>query len=167
VWSVRHDAASAPAARSPDARNDAALRDADIRGMWGDRVIEFCDAYLAALRSGLNQLPVHRGTVRRGIWVPAGQLPEVLARYRPGRTVVEPAVLSTNAAGASFDRNVEFEMISRTGCDVSAVQAHGEMLDGTPVVEVAFPPGSRFVVTNQCHDPDGVWRIGLRDVSAP
>ncbi len=146
---------------------NAALRGLDIRDMWGHRVLELLDGYLAVLVSGLNQFPTYDGVVRRSIVVAEGELPQAVERYQPGRIVVEPNVLSSNAAGPPFDGNIEFEIDSRTGRDVSAVQVYNRMSDGTPVVEVAFPPGSRFVVTDRRSNRGVLWRIGLRDLGDP
>nr|WP_269749662.1 ADP-ribosyltransferase [Nocardia fusca] len=79
--------------------------------------------------------------------------PEVLAQYQKGAEVTEAAFTSTskNPAGANSlwpeVSNVEMQIISKTGKDVSGLSKSPEEM------EVLFRSGTPFTVTERFVDP--------------
>lgn len=134
---------------------NTALRSRDV-----DAINKY-DAHARAVTSGLNQLRPYEGSVGRGIQIndPA-ELQAAVDRYRPGETVQERAFVSTDTR-ASFPGNVQFDIYSRTGRDISELSRYA----GTEA-EVLFPPGTKFQVLSRRFDLDtGAWHIELVDAS--
>ncbi|WP_039828345.1 ADP-ribosyltransferase [Nocardia testacea] len=111
------------------------------------------DAYtqqrIDALNQALGKLPDHQGPVVRHTNLPEQEL----AKYQPGQVVVETGFTSTtknpNGAGALFEggSNVEFQIISKTGKDVSGLSKSPEEM------EVLFRSGTPFACTQRWTDP--------------
>jgi hypothetical protein len=105
-------------------------------------------ARVDALNRALEKLPKYDGLVLRGSDIPL----EVLEQYRPGEEITELAFLSTTtnpavARSPAFEGNVEFQILSRSGRDVSSVSMYpGEQ-------EILFPSGTVFYVVDKVVDP--------------
>lgn len=102
------------------------------------------------VNEALSKLPDHRGVVSRR--VDSSEMPpEVLAKYQPNTTITEDAFTSTSAAenGTPFAGDVEFQIFSKTGKDISQYAnptvAHEQ--------EVLFRSGTKFDVTERFTDP--------------
>lgn len=101
------------------------------------------------MNQALGKLPDHQGPVVRHTNLPEQEL----ARYQPGQTVVETGFTSTtknpNGASALFEggSNVEFQIISKTGKDVSGLSKSPEEM------EVLFRSGTPFACTQRWTDP--------------
>ncbi|MEV0712076.1 hypothetical protein [Nocardia aurea] len=99
-----------------------------------------------ALNQAMNKLPTHEGPLVRHTQLS----PEELARYEQGKPVQELGFTSgsRNPAGSNGllvdSSNVEFQMISKTGKDMSQY--------GTPD-EVLFHSGTNFLVRSKAIDP--------------
>jgi hypothetical protein len=109
--------------------------------------------------SALNHLPVHEGPVDRNVYVPADELPALLARYGHGAVVTEHTFLSTSPdPDALQSGNVRFTIESRTGREVlpGLTADPGER-------EILFPPETRFQVTGVEPTAEGA-RIRLREL---
>lgn len=105
-------------------------------------------ARVDALKAALAKLPPYEGLVIRGSNIPA----EMLELYEPGEVVVEHAFLSTtkNPAVAqlpTFAGNVEFQILSKSGRDVSPYSTF------PAEQEVLFPAGTNFLVVEKVVDP--------------
>ncbi len=105
-------------------------------------------ARVDALNSALEKLPAYDGPVFRGSDLPSA----VLAQYQPGEVIVEDAFLSTTTDSAvarspEFEGNVEFEIRSSTGRDISSFSMipHEQ--------EVLFRAGTRFYILAKIVDP--------------
>ncbi|WP_328388523.1 ADP-ribosyltransferase [Nocardia sp. NBC_00416] len=109
----------------------------------------YAQARIDALNQALGKLPNYEGQVVRHTYLPD----DVLARYRVGEEITETAFTSTsqNPAGASelFKgvSNVEMQIISKTGKDVSGLSKSPEEL------EVLFQSGTPFEVVQRFTDP--------------
>ncbi|MEV0248417.1 hypothetical protein AB0H76_17600 [Nocardia sp. NPDC050712] len=99
-----------------------------------------------ALNQAMNKLPTHEGPLVRH----TRRTPEELARYEPDKPVQELGFTSAsrNPAGSNDllveSSNVEFQLISKTGKDMSQY--------GTPD-EVLFHSGTNFFVHSKTIDP--------------
>jgi hypothetical protein len=105
-------------------------------------------ARVDAVNRALDKLPAYEGPVIRGSDIPA----EVLAQYRPGEVIVEHGFLSTtkNPAVAqlpTFAGNVEFQILSKSGRDISSFSMF------PAEQEVLFPSGTKFYVVSRSFDP--------------
>ncbi|CQD15616.1 ADP-ribosyltransferse [Mycobacterium lentiflavum] len=105
-------------------------------------------ARVDALNRALEKLPTYEGTVIRGSDLPD----EVLAQYKPGEVFTELGFLSTTtdvavARSPVFSGNVEFQIVSTSGRDVSSFSMFPEEQ------EILFPSGSRFYVVDKVMDP--------------
>ncbi len=102
--------------------------------------------------NALRKLPDYKGVVKRVV-DSRDMPPEVLARYQQGQTVTEDAFTSASAnpAGSPFSGDVEMNIYSKTGKDVSKfadpIMQKGEQ-------EVLFPTGTQFDVVTRTVDPD-------------
>lgn len=115
------------------------------------------EPYIKVATSGLNQLPPHKGVVFRGVDLP----PEAVAKYEPGKLVIEPHFTSTSVAkDAAFPGNTEFVIRSSNGKDVSILSEFpGEK-------EVFFAPGTQFkVLSVDADSANGVRRINMYEVT--
>jgi hypothetical protein len=93
--------------------------------------------FIVAAKAGLSKLPEYAGTVYRGARIKE----ELLARYRSGEVVVEPAFTSASASpNSSYSGNAQFFINSRHGRDVSRLAWSPNER------EVLFPPGTKFKV---------------------
>ncbi|RJQ70558.1 hypothetical protein D5S17_28940 [Pseudonocardiaceae bacterium YIM PH 21723] len=99
------------------------------------------------LNSMLDKLPNHEGPVRRGITVEGADLRDVLQRYEPGTTIKEPGFTSTAPGHAGFGGNVEFQIYSRTGKDISEFPSRMMYEE-----EVLFGSGTNFKVLGRDYD---------------
>lgn len=98
--------------------------------------------------SALSKLPNYRGRVQR-------RTGNNTARYRLGRPFREKGFLSTTLGGEPpYPGWVSFDIISRTGKDISVLGVPGEG-------EVLFAPGAVFDVTQKQKDPNGEWHITM------
>jgi hypothetical protein len=135
---------------------------AAIRGYTGDEfyrqmnqgmregdlaLLERYDPHIRTITSGLDKLPAYEGVVGRGITIndPA-VLQNLVNRYEPGQIVREPSFVSTDTR-AYFPGNVQFEIVSRAGRDVSDLSRHA-----STETEVLFAPGSSFQVLERTFD---------------
>jgi hypothetical protein len=105
-------------------------------------------ARVDALKGALEKLPPYEGPVIRGSNIPA----EMLAQYKPGEVIVEHAFLSTtkNPAVAqlpTFAGNVEFQILSKSGRDISSFSMFPEEQ------EVLFTAGTEFYIVDKFLDP--------------
>ncbi|GLE57220.1 hypothetical protein NJBCHELONAE_25280 [Mycobacteroides chelonae] len=101
-------------------------------------------ARVDAIKGALEKLPRHEGPVARGTDLP----PEVLARYQPGKNVVEDAFTSTSKdPSATFPGNTYFEIVSKNGRSVDGLSQYPHE------AEVLFPPGTAFSVLSKVVDP--------------
>jgi hypothetical protein len=106
-------------------------------------------ARIDALNQALSKLPNHEGVVVRH----TNLSEDVLARYQQGQEVTEAAFTSTskNPAGANAlfpeASNVEMQIISKTGKDVSGLSKTPEEM------EVLFQTGTKFDVVQRYTDP--------------
>ncbi|MEZ0351678.1 ADP-ribosyltransferase [Mycobacterium sp. pR1184] len=105
-------------------------------------------ARVEAINAALEKLPAYQGPVIRGSDIPV----EMLEQYKPGEVIVERAFLSTtmNPAVAqlpTFAGNVEFQILSKSGRDISSYSMFPEEQ------EVLFPPGTQFYVVDKVFDP--------------
>jgi len=110
-------------------------------------LLERYDPHIRTITSGLDQLPAYEGVVGRGITIndPA-VLQNLVNRYEPGQIVREPSFVSTDTR-ASFPGNVQFEIVSRAGRDVSDLSRYA-----STETEVLFAPGSSFQVLERTFD---------------
>ncbi|MGA6208019.1 hypothetical protein ACPESR_25030 [Nocardia testacea] len=112
---------------------------------------------VALFDNALAKLPTVEGPVARHVHLTE----EELARYVPGRSITEPAWISTSTNPAGVDpsitrgSNVEFHMVSRTGRD------YGHY--GTPD-EVLFLRDTSFFVHNVIRLPDGKTVVQMAEV---
>lgn len=111
--------------------------------------------FIAAAKAGLNKLPEYAGTVYRGTWLKE----ELLATYRVGEVVVEPAFTSASASTySSYSGNAQFFINSRHGRDVSHVAwSQNER-------EVIFPPGTKFKVAYVKRGMSGMTKIFMSEL---
>jgi hypothetical protein len=105
-------------------------------------------ARVDALNAALETLPPYEGPVIRGSNIPA----EMLEQYKPGEVITELGFLSTTtdhavARSPAFAGNVEFQIVSRSGRDVSLAS----MFPGEQ--EILFPSGTKFYVVDKVIDP--------------
>ena len=159
-------------ADSPVHRNIATEELTAIRGYTGDEfyrqmnhgirdgdaaLLERFDPHIRTITSGLNQLPAYEGVVGRGITITdPHQLQNIVDRYEPGAMIREPSFVSTDTR-ASFPGNIQFEIHSQTGRDISSLSRYA----GTES-EVLFPPGSKFYVDERWFDPSAnTWYVRL------
>ncbi|WFB88519.1 MULTISPECIES: ADP-ribosyltransferase domain-containing protein [Streptomyces] len=106
-------------------------------------LLERYDAHIRGIVSGLNKLPVHKGSVTRAIEIyTTSELKQVVARYKVGTTIEEKSFVSTDAVTVARPGNVIFKIESLTGRRVDLLSEY----QGTET-EVLFPPGTRFRVT--------------------
>lgn len=113
--------------------------------------------YIQSAVAGLEDLPLYRGTVYRGTFLP----PEMIVRYTPGAVIKEDAFTSTSLdRGATFGGNVRFEIDSMHGREVSLLSRYpGEK-------EVLFSPGTTFRVLSVDKSTADTYYIVLREVSS-
>ena len=107
--------------------------------------------------SALNKLPNFRGIVRRVVELHGSDI----GKYRVGKTITEPAFISTTHKGIEpYPGNVEFEIVSKTGKRVSFLnESSGED-------EVLFKPATKFNVLKEekRNDDDGEhWIIKMEE----
>jgi hypothetical protein len=105
-------------------------------------------ARVDALNRALEKLPTYEGTVIRGSDLPD----EALAQYKLGEVFTELGFLSTTtdvavARSPVFSGNVEFQIVSTSGRDVSSYSMFPEEQ------EILFPSGARFYVVDKVVDP--------------
>ncbi|MFF2141663.1 hypothetical protein [Kitasatospora sp. NPDC058190] len=111
--------------------------------------------YLACLGSGLRRLPSHHGAVLLG----ADLTPEALEAFSVGLALVEPGPVAGLASpAAALGTPAEFVVWSTTGRRTAAFG------DDQEVPQVAFPPGTRFVVVDVAARPA---RVLLRETTGP
>ncbi|MFD8750130.1 hypothetical protein ACFV0O_03985 [Kitasatospora sp. NPDC059577] len=116
--------------------------------------------YLACLRSGLRRLPSHHGAVLLG----AELAPEALEAFPVGLALVEPGPIAGLASPAvQLGTPVEFVVWSTTGRRTAAFGDDGE------VPQVAFPPGTGFVVVDVVPGEGAARpaRVLLREAAGP
>lgn len=113
------------------------------------------DSHIRATTSGLNQLEPTAGTFHRGMNIDPAHMDDVLSKYEPGQEVTEPYFMST---GKPFPGNVQYEVQSATGRDVSYLSHYPKES------EVLFPPGSRFRVDSKIEESPGNWKIKMTDL---
>ena len=103
------------------------------------------------VNEALDKLPDYKGVVTRRVDT-REMPPEVLARYQPGQTVTEDAFTSTSRApeGTPFSGDVEFQIFSKTGKDVSQYAPEAYAREQ----EVLFKSPTPFEVTERFIDPD-------------
>ncbi|MFE7799429.1 ADP-ribosyltransferase domain-containing protein [Nocardia sp. NPDC057440] len=104
--------------------------------------------YIDDLNAGLSKLPDYRGPVSRVTEL----TPEQLAKYQKGGNITEEAFTSTSparAGGGVREGNVEFQIFSQTGKDITQYSAPGNP-------EILFKSGTPFQVTNRYTD----WNTG-------
>jgi NAD:arginine ADP-ribosyltransferase len=126
-----------------------ALRTGDTAGL------QQYDSHIRATTSGLNQLEPTTGTFHRGMNIDPANMDGVLSKYEPGQQVTEPYFMST---GKPFPGNVQFEVQSATGRDVSYLSHYPNES------EVLFPPGSNFRVDSKVEVSPGNWKISMTDL---
>ncbi|MFQ6397073.1 hypothetical protein ACLMAJ_26875 [Nocardia sp. KC 131] len=105
--------------------------------------------YIDNLNAGLDKLPNFEGQVTRVVQL----TPEQLARYEKGFEVTEPAFTSASplakAGGGVREGNVEMQIFSQTGKDITQLSAPGNP-------EILFKSGTPFDVVNRYTD----WNTG-------
>ncbi|WP_307064673.1 ADP-ribosyltransferase domain-containing protein [Streptomyces sp. B3I8] len=125
-------------------------------------VLQTYDAHIRGVVSGLNRLPVYRGTVTRAIEIYTGsELDRVAARYPKDATVEEKSFVSADATRLSRPGNIIFTIESETGRDISLLSDYQEV-----ETEVTFPPGTTFKVTKNTKK-GSTYRISMREVPRP
>ncbi|WP_063058972.1 ADP-ribosyltransferase [Nocardia sienata] len=109
----------------------------------------YINSRVKALDEALGKLPNYEGPVVRHTNLP----PEVLDKYVPNHTVIEDGFFSTsrnpNGASPMFENGaeVEFQVLSKTGKDVSAYSKEPQEM------EVLFPSETPFICTEKTFDP--------------
>jgi hypothetical protein len=113
------------------------------------------EQFISLMKSGLNKLPVFKGTVTRTIALPTK---EAAQKYTLGATVVEDAFTSTTFGKAVAQRegNVLLTIESSTGRNITAAAVHDES-------EVLFAPGAKFIVT-KVQQFGGALVVSLKEV---
>ncbi|MFJ2189690.1 hypothetical protein ACIOJE_17375 [Kitasatospora sp. NPDC087861] len=116
--------------------------------------------YLTCLGSGLRRLPSHHGPVLLG----ADVAPEALDAFPVGLALVEPGPIAGLASpAAELGAPVEFAVWSTTGRRTAVFG------DDREVPQVAFPPGTGFVVVDVVPGDGGARpaRVLLRETTGP
>ncbi|ORV55905.1 hypothetical protein AWC05_12085 [Mycobacterium florentinum] len=139
-WNSTHQAALADYTGSGYTDLNYALRNGTLDASQAARI--------DALNRALEKLPKYEGTVIRGSDLPD----EALAQYKPGEVFTELGFLSTTtdvavARSPVFSGNVEFQIVSTSGRDVSSYSMFPEEQ------EILFPSGTRFYVVDKVVDP--------------
>nr|WP_198428752.1 ADP-ribosyltransferase [Nocardia bovistercoris] len=110
------------------------------------RITEEQQGRINELNSALDKLPNHEGLVVRRTALPD----DVLAQYQKGTNVSDPAFTSAST-GSGFTGPVEFQIMSRTGKDIS-----GQVPTAyAPEAEVLFKSGTNFNVVDRFVTADG------------
>jgi ADP-ribosyltransferase exoenzyme len=104
-------------------------------------------ARIEAFSNALQKLPTYQGAVIRGTDLP----PEIVDRYRRDEIITEDAFLSATtdpavARSPTFAGNVEFQITSKTGRDISHVSLFPNEK------EIVFPAGTRFLIIDKVMD---------------
>ncbi|MBF5001917.1 hypothetical protein IRT45_32880 [Nocardia sp. BSTN01] len=102
------------------------------------------------INEALRKLPDYKGVVSRRVRS-SEMPPEVLARYRKGARVTESGFTSTSRAanGTLFPGDVEFQILSKTGKDITEYSQPTFRAEQ----EVLFPPKATFDVEDRFIDP--------------
>ncbi len=124
-----------------------------LRGSTGD--LKKLASYVQHADEGLAKLPNYRGEVYRGTYLQSSEL----AKYKPGREVIEDAFTSTSKnPSTAFGGNTKFVIESKTGTDVESLSQLGNM-----EAEVLFRPATRFLVVDKVVN-SGVTTIRLKEL---
>jgi hypothetical protein len=107
--------------------------------------------------NALNKLPDFQGRVGRVVELHGNDI----WKYRVGRTIVEPAFISTTHKGTEpYPGNVKFEILSKTGKRVSFLN------ESTGEDEILFKPSTKFKVLKKERRNDNgelLWIIKLEE----
>jgi hypothetical protein len=107
--------------------------------------------------NALNKLPDFRGRVSRVVELHGNDI----WKYRVGKTIVEPAFISTTHKGTEpYPGNVKFEILSKTGKRVSFLN------ESTGEDEILFKPSTKFKVLKKERRNDNgelLWIIKLEE----
>ena len=102
---------------------------------------ELYDSWRKIIDSGLDRMPDYVGEVRRGVVAYGNALQRAVDFYKPGKTVTEPAYLSTSRTKrGAFDGTLNFVIKSKTGSNVE------KLSNFEHEAEVLFKAGTRFKV---------------------
>ena len=118
--------------------------------------LERLDPYIKCAASGLDQMPLHQGTVYRGTDLSSSEA----KKYKKGVVVTEQAFTSSSYDEyEAFDGNTKFIIDSASGKDVSFISEHSDES------EVLFKPGTKFEVLDvQIHPRTGKRLIFMQEI---
>jgi hypothetical protein len=124
-----------------------------LRGQEPEAEMERLQPYIDSATSGLDQLPVYQGTVKR-------IESNTYADYPVGEVVTKEAFTSSYGPGGKITMkgNTELRIESLTGRNIAAIAKN-------PVeAEVLFKPGTRFYVVSNTQPVQGAYTVHLREV---
>ncbi|WP_227834241.1 ADP-ribosyltransferase [Nocardia macrotermitis] len=113
------------------------------------------------IRSGLEKLPNHVGTVKRSIMLSPEEMEKFWYNNRVGNIVEDPGFVSTSKTRFKWNPNVKLTIKSATGKDISFVRPPG--MRGEQ--EVLIPDGRQFRVLDRQMSPDGVLEVTWQEIA--